>query len=67
MEQELASLEQKLDSLLVLSSRLRAENLDLRTRVGVLESENHRLIEKVDAATAQIEAVLALLPEELES
>jgi len=67
MEQELASLEQKLDSLLVLTSRLRAENLDLRTRIGVLESENHCLIEKVDAATTRIEAALALLPEELES
>ena len=67
MEQELAALEQKLDLLLAQRAQLRAENSDLRTRVGELESENQRLNNKVGAATARIEAALAMLPEKMES
>ena len=67
MEQELAALEQKLDLLLAQSTQLRAENSDLRTRVGELEAENQRLNNKVGAASARIEAALAMLPEKMES
>lgn len=67
MEQELASLEQKLDSLLAQSARQRTENAELRARIFALEAENHRLSAKVGTATARIEAALALLPERMES
>ena len=59
---ELESFEQKLTQLVDLHQVARAENRDLRLRVAQLESANRGLIEKVAAARAQLEALIARIP-----
>jgi len=63
MDDELAALEQKLDEFLALCHSLRAENMELRTRLAGMEGEKHRLNQKVDAATARLEALMEKLPD----
>ena len=63
MLRDLTSLEAKLDQLLSVHKGLRAENQDLRTRVAALEAEKRHLDDKVEAARARLEALLAKLPE----
>lgn len=63
MNDDLASLEQKLDQFLLSFQQVRAENQELRTRVASLEGENRRLRDKIDAAAARIETLMEGLPQ----
>jgi len=67
MEQELSSLELKLETLVRQVQTLRTDNVSLRERVSVLEADNQRLKSKVDVATTRIESVLAMIPASMES
>lgn len=67
MEQELTSLELKLDTLVHHVLALRTEGVSLRERVAALEAENQRLKSKLEVATTRIESVLAMIPESMES
>lgn len=62
MEAELQSLEDRIKTLAMLCRQLRDENQALREQVNALETDRTRLREKVEGATARIEAMLASLP-----
>lgn len=62
MEAELQSLEDRIKTLAMLCRQLRDENQALREQVNALETDRSRLREKVEGATARIEAMLASLP-----
>lgn len=63
MNDDLASLEHKLDQFLLSFQQVRAENQELRTRLASLEGENRRLRDKIDAAAARIETLMEGLPQ----
>jgi cell division protein ZapB len=63
MHQELDSLEKKLDQVVQLLSRLRAENVDLRQQVAAKTDEIARLAEKLATARARVENLLKQIPE----
>ncbi|MDE2599558.1 MAG: hypothetical protein KGL40_08045 [Rhodocyclaceae bacterium] len=58
------SLENKVDSVLALCERLRAENRALRTQLSALEGVNQTLTTTIDASRARLEALMERLPEE---
>jgi len=58
MESEIQSLEERVRQAADLCKRLRAENLDLRQRVAVLENDSRRLQGKIDAAAQRLEALI---------
>ena len=60
---EFENLEQKLAQLVALTQQVRDENRELRVHVTKLESENKSLNEKVNAARAQLESLIARLPD----
>lgn len=62
MNEQLSSLEQRIDQLLGHFAQVRGENQDLRIRVANLESENKRLREKIDAAAERVEGLIEGLP-----
>jgi uncharacterized protein (TIGR02449 family) len=62
---ELEALEQKVAQLAALFQRAREENRDLRHRSAQLEADNRRLGEKVAAARARLDGLLARLPDSL--
>lgn len=64
MDTELKALEEKVALLVELTHRLRLENRDLRQQLAQATNDNKRLGEKVDAAKAKLEGLLAHLPEE---
>ena len=64
MDAELKALEERIGQLIDLSQRLRSENRELRQQLAQAASDNKRLNEKVDAAKAKLEKLLANLPEE---
>lgn len=64
MNDPLDALDRKIDQVLALCQTLRGENLALRTRVAGLEGENRQLQDKINAARARLEGLVARLPEE---
>jgi cell division protein ZapB len=64
---ELESFEQKLAQLVALHTQARDENRELRNRALLLEGENKKLLEKVAAARAKIEAMIERLPADEEA
>ena len=64
MENELHMLENKLAQLIQMSNRLRAENHQLRQELAHALSSNRQCNDKLDAAKARLEKLLANLPEE---
>jgi len=63
MDTELAQLEPKLEQLISLHERLRADNAELRGRVLRLETDNRQLSDKVRFAAERVESLLEKLPE----
>lgn len=61
---EFENLEQKIALLAAQHKQIKEENRDLRQRALGLDAENKRLAEKVEAARARVEALLARLPAE---
>lgn len=64
MEQELGTLENKLEQLIKISSRLRAENNNLRQELAQAVSMNRQYTDKLESAKARLEKLLLTLPEE---
>jgi uncharacterized protein (TIGR02449 family) len=64
MDTEVKALEEKVAQLIEWGQRLRVENRDLRQQLAQATNDNKRLGEKVDAAKARLEGLLAHLPEE---
>lgn len=64
MDTELKALEEKVAQLIEWTQRLRLENRDLRQQLAQATNDCKRLGEKVDAAKARLEGLLAQLPEE---
>ncbi|NOT82982.1 MAG: hypothetical protein HOP01_09760 [Gallionella sp.] len=64
MEQELGTLENKLEQLIKVSSRLRAENNNLRQELAQAVSMNRQYTDKLESAKARLEKLLLTLPEE---
>jgi len=58
METEIQSLEERVRQTADLCKRLRAENMELRQRVAVLENDNRRLQGKIDAAAQRLELLI---------
>lgn len=64
MDAELKALEEKVGQLIELTQRLRQDNRGLRQQLAQAVNDNKRLGEKVEAAKARLEGLLAHLPEE---
>mgnify|MGYP001599437910 CR=1 FL=1 len=63
MEAEFASLEAKVAQFVSLCERLRGENLELRQQLAAAQRESQRLNDRIDAAKARLEQLLARLPD----
>ncbi|MBI5006704.1 MAG: hypothetical protein HZB95_06205 [Nitrosomonadales bacterium] len=64
MHSELDALDQKLSSLVELTQRLRAENLQLRQEVASALSQQRKSQDKVEAAAQRLEKLISQLPED---
>ena len=65
MDAELRSLEDKVNQVVALCQRLRADNHDLRQQLASAQNDSKQLAEKIGAATTRLESLLTQLPEEL--
>lgn len=65
MENQLHALETKLDQLIGITGRLRAENLKLRQELAQAQSTNRQLGDKMDVAKIRLEKLLTNLPEDV--
>lgn len=63
MDNELATLEEKINQTAALCRQLRDENRDLRARLVSLASDKNVLTDKVDSARARLETLLKQIPE----
>ena len=64
MENQLHTLESKLNQLIAISGKLRAENNQLRQDLAQAQSSNRQMSDKMDAAKARLEKLLVNLPDE---
>ncbi|HEY9447079.1 MAG TPA: hypothetical protein VIQ62_08390 [Burkholderiales bacterium] len=64
MEAELKSLEQKIDQLVELCQRLRADNQQLRQQLASAVNDNRLLQDKIATATTRLENLLTRISEE---
>ena len=64
MDSEFKSLEAKISQLVELSQRLRADNQQLRQELAAVVSQSQRLEEKINNASARLEALLSQIPAE---
>jgi cell division protein ZapB len=62
MDAELKALEEKIRQFVELCQRLRADNQQLRQQLASAVSQQKRLEEKVNTATARLESLLAQIP-----
>jgi cell division protein ZapB len=66
MQAELEALEQKLNQLVQLSQRLRAENHKLRQDLVTALSHKRQCDDKISTAQSRLERLLSILPEDNE-
>ena len=64
MENELNALEGKLEQLIQVSGKLRAENHQLRQELAHALSNSRQYGDKMQSAKARLERLLAVLPED---
>jgi cell division protein ZapB len=64
MENELSTLEGKLEQLIQVSGKLRAENHQLRQELAHALSNNRQYSDKMEIAKARLEKLLISLPED---
>jgi cell division protein ZapB len=64
MDAEMNALEERVGQLIELTQRLRDENRELRQQLAQAGNDNKRLSEKVEAAKARLQTLLANLPED---
>jgi cell division protein ZapB len=63
VDAEFASLEAKVAQFVNLCERLRGENLELRQKLAAAQQESHRLSDRIEAARARLEQLIARLPD----
>lgn len=63
MDSELTALEAKVEQTVAQLKQLREESRELRQQLATRADENARLVEKLAAAKARIEALLKQIPE----
>ena len=66
MHKELDTLEAKLKQLIQLTSRLRAENHNLRQDLAEMRSRNRQLEDRIDEASTRVERLIGSLSDEPE-
>lgn len=64
MEAELKSLELKINQLVELCQRLRAENQQVRQQLASALNDNKRLNDKIDDAAGRLEQLLLHIPQD---
>jgi cell division protein ZapB len=64
MEAELKSLELKINQLVELCQRLRADNQQIRQQLASALNDNKRLQDKIDTASARLEKLLLHIPQD---
>jgi cell division protein ZapB len=62
MEAELKSLELKINQLVEVCQRLRADNQQIRQQLASALNDNRQLHDRIDSATARLEKLLAHIP-----
>jgi cell division protein ZapB len=63
MDAEIASLDEKVEQLIVLCQRLRQDNSQLRQQLANARNENQRLSEKIASVTSRLETLLENIPD----
>jgi cell division protein ZapB len=63
MEEELKTLEEKVQQLAALCHRLRHDNRELRQQLAQAVNDNKQLTDKIDGAKTRLEALLTQIPE----
>ncbi|MEY4591114.1 MAG: hypothetical protein RIR18_9 [Pseudomonadota bacterium] len=64
MENELLILEGKLEQLVGLVSRLRADNTSLSAQLQTVQTENRQIHEKMETAKGHVAQLISSIPEE---
>jgi cell division protein ZapB len=64
MNEELGGLESKVEQVIALCDALRAENHQLRDRIGTLEGEKDALAARMSEARTRLEGIMDRLPSE---
>jgi uncharacterized protein (TIGR02449 family) len=64
MDAELRSLEDKVNQVIALAQRLRADNHDLRQQLATALNDNKQLTDKISIAATKLESLLAQIPDE---
>ncbi len=64
MEPELKALEEKVAQFIQLCQQLRAENSKLRQQLAAEQGQSKQLSDKINSATARLEAILHRIPGE---
>jgi uncharacterized protein (TIGR02449 family) len=64
MDAELRSLEDKVNQVVALAQRLRADNHDLRQQLATALNDNKQLTDKISIAATKLESLLAQIPDE---
>jgi len=62
VEEAISALEQKVDQMMVMCDRLRAENHELRAQLAGAEREKSRLAERMSVARSRLEMLMHRLP-----
>ncbi len=64
MDAELRSLEDKVNQVVALCQRLRADNHDLRQQLATALNDKKQLTEKIGVASTRLESLLTQIPDE---
>lgn len=64
MNEEFGGLESKVEQVIALCDALRAENHQLRDRIGTLEGEKDALAARMSEARSRLEGIMDRLPSE---
>lgn len=64
IDEELRSLEDKVNQVVKLCQRLRSDNHDLRQQLATALNDNKQLAEKIGVASTRLEALLTQIPDE---
>ena len=63
MEAELNTLDEKINQLVQICQRLRADNNEFRQQLVAVQNQNKQLTEKIESARHRLENLLSKIPE----
>jgi uncharacterized protein (TIGR02449 family) len=67
MENELLILEGKLEQLVGLVFRLRADNTSLNAQLEAVQTENRQIHEKMETARVRVAQLISVIPEDIDN